>query len=211
MVAIFFGFLFTAAAHAQDFQWWSEFDLAGSTGAVDFLAPFLARLDPSTPNPQLVGTGVTADLRVSRHFTLTGGYLFAGLPQRRHLHVHIPLVAASITVRAGRLVIADRNRVERLIGYGASPVRYRNRVFIDLPLGKEGRWHMFGDNEAFFDVGASRWSQNRFQLGAGTRVGPGVSLDVFYLRRTLIGGAPDTHALGTTVKVVLKRFREEGR
>jgi hypothetical protein len=211
MAAIFCGFLFTAAAHAQDFQWWSEFDLAGSTRTVDVLAPFLARLDPSALNPQLVATGVTADLRVSRHFTLTGGYLFAGLPQRGHLHVDIPLVAASTTVRVGRLVIADRNRLERLIGFGASPVRYRNRVFIDLPLGEEGRWHMFGDNEVFFDLAASRWSQNRFQVGGGARVGPGVSLDVFYLRRTLIGGAPDTHVLGTTVKVVLRRVREEGR
>src|SRR5215831_4298990 len=86
-VATFCGFLFTADAYGQDFQWWSEFDLEGSTRTVDVVAPFLVRLDPNRPNLQLVATGVTADVRLSRLFTLTGGYLFADLPQRAHLHV----------------------------------------------------------------------------------------------------------------------------
>jgi hypothetical protein len=149
---------------------------------------------------------------LSRYFRLTGGYLFADLPQRAHLHVHIPLIAVSTTVRVRRLVIADRNRLEKLNGFGASPVRYRNRVFVDLPLGGGGRWHMFGDDEAFFDTFVSRWSQNRLQVGGGTRVAPDVSLDLFYLRRTLTGGAPGTHVLGTTVRVMLRpSFPGKGR
>jgi len=210
-VATFCGFLFTAAACGQDFQWWSEFDLEGSTRTVDVVAPFLARVDPSSPSFQLVATGVTTDVRLSRLFTLTGGYLFADLPQRAHLHVHIPLAAVSTTIRVRRLVMADRNRVEQLVGLGASPVRFRNRVVVDLALGEQGSWHMFSGDEVFFDVATSRWSQNRFQVGGRTRLSPGVSLDFFYLRRTLSGVAPDTHVLGTTVRVMLRPFHEEER
>ena len=134
----------------------------------------------------------------------TGGYLFADLPQRAQSHVHLPLVAVTTTFRVGPLTIADRNRVEKLIGYGVSPVRYRNRVFAGLPLRRHGGWHLFGDDEAFFDTSVSSWTQNRLQLGGGARLNSRVSLDVFFLQRRVAGGAARTNVLGTTVKVALK-------
>jgi len=203
-IAVFCGFVFTTDAHAQDFQWWTEVDLAGEWRTVAFLVPSLVRLDSRLPNPQLAATGVEIDVQLSRYITATGGYLFADLPQRAQSHVHLPLIAVSTTLQVGRLTIADRNRVEKLIGYGVSPIRYRNRFMVELPIGRTDRWHVFGDDEAFFDTSVSSWTQNRLQVGCGARVASGVSVDLFYLQRRVAGGATSTNVVGTTVKVALK-------
>src|SRR5258708_39431026 len=86
------------AARAQPFQSWNEVDLAGSWRSVDFMIPLLARVDTHLPNPQLAATGITAELPLGWHLQLTGGYLFADLPQRSE-QVHVPLVALSATFR----------------------------------------------------------------------------------------------------------------
>jgi hypothetical protein len=88
-------------AIAQDFQLWNEVDLAASWKKVEFLAPFLARSDTSLPNPQLAATGITADFPLPWRLTLTGGYLFADLPQRS-LFVRLPLVAVTKSGAIGR-------------------------------------------------------------------------------------------------------------
>src|SRR5262249_45420783 len=162
--------------HAQDFQWWTEVDVTGDWRGVQLLVPSVIRLDSQLPNPQLAATGVEIDVRLSRYITATGGYLFADLPQRAQSHVHLPLFAVSTTVRVGRLTIADRNRVEKLIGYGVSPIRYRNRFMVEVPIGRSAKWHVFGDDEAFFDTSVSSWTQNRLQVGCEARVVSGVSL-----------------------------------
>jgi hypothetical protein len=127
---------------AQDFQSWNEVDLTASYKGVDFLVPLLARVDSSLPNPQLAATGITADFQLPWHLTFTGGYLFAVSPQRS-LDVHLPLIAVTPTFRLRRLVVADRNRFEKLIGFVDSPVRYRNRLLVDLPFGARESWHAF--------------------------------------------------------------------
>ena len=202
-------FLLASTAHAQSLQSWTELDLTGSSRFVDFTAPLLARLDSKLPNPQLTGGGIMADLRVASHLTLTAGYLFADLPQRGPLHVHIPLIALSLTSRAGRVRIADRNRFEQLIGFGTSPVRYRNRVLVDVPLGENGRWHAFGDDELFVDLSASNWSQNRLQLGGGAQVHDRLSVDLFYLLRSVHGAFSNTQVFGTTLRLMLTPPRKD--
>ena len=74
-------FLGLTSAKAQDLQSWNEVDLAASWRNVEFLVPLLARTDTRLPNPQLAATGITADLSLPWHLTLTAGYLFADLPQ----------------------------------------------------------------------------------------------------------------------------------
>jgi hypothetical protein len=174
--------------------------------------PFVVRTGSALPNPQLAGVGLEAEVRLRRHVTLTGGFLLVDLPQRARPHVQLPLVAATTMGRIRRVYVADRNRFEQVIGVATAPVRYRNRVFADLPVSPGGKWHLFGDDEIFFDFSTSTWNQNRLQLGGGMRVRSGVVLDLFYLQRHLRGGVPTTHVFGTTLKVTLKPLSgEEGR
>jgi hypothetical protein len=194
--------LLASVARAQDFQSWNEVDIAASWRRVDFMIPLLARVDSSLPNPQLAATGVTADFPLPWHLKLTGGYLFADLPQRSE-SVHVPLVALSATFRLGRLTMSDRNRFEKLIGFAGSPVRYRNRLLFDLPFGKHDRWHVFADDEAFFNLSVAAWNQNRFQVGGGARLNSRLLLDVYFLERSLSAGAPKMRAVGTSWKVIL--------
>lgn len=196
-------FAMTACGRAQEFQSWNELDLTASWKKMDFLVPTLARFDNRLPNPQLVATGITADFSMSRRVTLTGGYLCAELPQRSQA-VHVPLVAASAAFRLRRFTVADRDRFEKLIGFGSSPIRYRNRVLLDRPFGLDDRWHIFADDEVFFDLSSARWNQNRFQAGGGARLTPGLALDLYYLLKNPKSGAP-IHVLGLTLKIELRK------
>jgi hypothetical protein len=189
-------------AIAQDFQLWNEVDLTASWKKVEFLAPFLARTDTSLPNPQLAATGITADFPLPWRLTLTGGYLFADLPQRS-LFVHLPLVALTKSGTIGRFTCADRNRFEKLVGFGTSPVRYRNRFLVDRPLGAHDRWHLFAVDEVIFDVSDAVWNQNRAQAGGGVHLNRRLLLDVYYLQRNVSGAVPTTRVLGTTLRVTL--------
>ena len=181
---------------------WNEVDLTASWRHVDFLVPLVARTDTQLPNPQLAATGITADFPLPWRLTLTGGYLFADLPQRSDL-VHLPLVAVTKSFRLGRLTVADRNRFEKLIGYGTSPVRYRNRLMLDRPFGARKQWHFLVNDETIFNLSAGSWNQNRFQAGGGARLSRRLFLDVYYLQRDASGGAPEAHVLGTTLKVAV--------
>ena len=192
--------LATTAASAQDFQSWNEVDLTASYKGVDLLVPLLARTDASLPNPQLAATGVTADFRVPLHLTITGGYLLAVLPQR-WLNVHVPLMALTPTFRIRWFTIADRNRFEKLVGFGDSPVRYRNRFLLDLPFGTQERWHGFASNEVIFNLTAGNWNQNRLQFGGGRQLDSRLFLDVYYWRRVMSGSAPAQNVLGTTLRI----------
>lgn len=189
-------------AIAQDFQLWNEVDLTASWKKVEFLAPFLARTDTSLPNPQLAATGITADFPLPWRVTLTGGYLFADLPQRSQL-VHLPLVAITKGGAIGRFTVADRNRFEKLVGFGTPPVRYRNRLLLDRAFGAHDRWHLFAGDEVFFDLSAGAWNQNRLQAGGGARLNRRLLLDVYYLQRDASGLAPTTRVLGTTLRLTL--------
>jgi hypothetical protein len=209
-VVLSYLFSFTKSANAQDFQSWNEVDLAASWRNVEFVMPLLARTDIRLPNPQLAATGITADVHLPWRLTLTGGYLFADLPQRSEL-ADVPLFAVSKTFHASRLFVTDRNRFEKLIGFGTSPIRYRNRLLVDLPFGTRGRWHVFADDEVFFDLSASKWNQNRFRAGCGAQLSSRLFLDVYYLQRNPAGGVPETRVVGTVLKVTLTSFGKEGK
>jgi len=189
--------LLVTPAGAQDFQVWNEVDLTASWRHIDFLVPLVVRTDTQLPNPQLAATGIAADFALPWRLTLTGGYLFADLPQRSDL-VHLPLFAVTKSFRLGRLNVADRNRFEKLIGYGTSPVRYRNRLMVDRPFGAREQWRLFVDDEIIFDLSAGSWNQNRFQVGGGARLSRRLFLDVYYLQRNASGSALEAHVLGTT-------------
>lgn len=101
--------------------------------------------------------------------------------------VHLPLVAVTKSFQWGRFSLADRNRFEKLVGFPGNPVRYRNRLFLDRPLGPSNAWHVFVDDEAIWNLSAGQWSQNRAQVGGGARLSRRLFLDVYYLRRNVSG------------------------
>jgi hypothetical protein len=92
---------------------------------------------------------------------------------QRSQTVHVPLVALSKAFNLHRFTFVHRNRFEKLIGFGNSPGRYRNRALLDRRFGHDDRWHVFVDDEVFFDLSAAKWNQNRFQVGGCARVSPG--------------------------------------
>jgi len=206
---LFCGLFLPVLAGAQDFQQWSEVDFTGSWRNASFLVPVLARTDTNLPNPQLAATGITVDIPLRWSLTLTAGYLFADLPQLSD-GVHVPLIAVSTTFQVRRFTLADRNRFEKLIGYGDSPVRYRNRIFLDRPLGAGDRWHLFTDDEFFFNLTAGSWNQNRFQAGGGARLNRRLFVDVYYLQRVPSGRAAKTNVLGTTLRIRITPRKEGG-
>jgi len=164
--------------------------------------PLLARTDSRLPNPQLAATGITADFPLPWRLTLTAGYLFADLPQRS-IDVHLPLLAVTKTFRLGRFTLADRNRSEKLVGFPTAPTRYRNRLLLDRSFGLHDQWHLFADDDIFFNLSNTTWNQNRFQAGGGARLNRRLFLDVYYLQRNPSGHALTTRVLGTTLRVAL--------
>jgi len=203
-IALLCLFFLSSRARAQDFQTWNEVDVAASWHRIHLLAPFVARVDPSLSNPQLAATGLTADFPLPWGLSLTGGYLFVVLPQTS-TDVHVPLAAVTKSVRFGRYALADRNRIEKLFGYGNSPVRYRNRLLLDRPIGTGDPWHLFLDDEAIFNLTAGSWNQNRFQAGGGARLNRRLFLDVYYMLRNASGGSTATHVFGTNLRIALTR------
>jgi hypothetical protein len=170
--------LYAGSARAQRLQTWNEVDLTGAWRNIDFLAPFLTRCDTQLPNPTFAATGIMADAHFPGNLTLTAGYLFVDLPQFSWL-VNAPLMAVSESFHVKKLTLSDRNRFEKLVGLGelgklaglgSSPVRYRNRLSLDLPIGALEKWHVFADDEVFYDFAVSAWNQNRLRVGGGTRL-----------------------------------------
>jgi hypothetical protein len=194
--------LVATAARSQDFQSWNEVDLSAGWKRVSVLAPFVARTDASAANPQFAATGLLADLPLREHVVLTAGYLFADLPQSVG-GVHLPVVAATAEFRPSRFTIADRNRFEKLIGYGAGPVRYRNRALLDWKVDRLDRWHLFVDDEMFWNLSNETWNQNRLQAGGGYRLSRRLNLDLYYLQKNLAGAA-GIYVLGSDLTVRLK-------
>jgi len=193
----------TAPSNAQDFQSWNEVDVVANWRHGDFLVPFLARTDSAKPHPQLAATGVVANLKMHWGLSITPGYLYADLPQAGY-KVQLPLVMLTEKVHLGRMVLADGNRFEKLIGYPKEPVRYRNLVLVDCSFGSAVRAHAFVGDEVFFDLSAGDYNQNRFQTGAGVHLSKRLLLDLYYLQKDPVGSAT-IHALGSRFTVELNR------
>ena len=201
--------LVATAGTAQSFQSWNEVDLTASWRIADVMLPGVVRIDPQLPNPQFVATGLIAAVHLPWRVKLAGGYVFVDLPQRSQSAVHVPLIALTKTFQMRRLTAADQNRFEKLIGFGTSPVRYRNLLLLDLALGAHHRSHAFVGDEIFFDFFARKWNQNRFQFGGGTRLNQRLALDVYFLQRDLSGGGHEIRIIGTTLKITLRTARQK--
>jgi hypothetical protein len=194
---------FAGGARAQDFQQWNELDLAGSVRGYTLTAPLVARTDAAqSVNPILAATGLLLDTPMKHHVSGTVGYLWVTLPGS-DAQANVPLLAATAQVRVRHLRIDDRNRFEQLVSYSNSPVRYRQRLLLEYPLGRRGRVQALCSDEPIWVLTPGKtqgWNQNRLQLGVEVRVAPRVTLDNYYLQRNAPSGAT-VYAIGTQVRV----------
>jgi hypothetical protein len=184
---------------------WNEVDVSAPlNGRATLTVPLVIRDSFQLPNPQLAGLGPLVDVAVAKHLTITAGYLYVVLPNSGPGYdVHVPLAAVTIREEIAHFRLQDRNRAEGLIGIPGSPIRYRNKLVIDLPSFSEG-WLPFLSDEILYDFSQSLWSQNRFQAGIGRQLNDQLRLDMFYLERDAHKARPAaTHAVGITLEVRL--------
>ncbi|HEX8941751.1 MAG TPA: DUF2490 domain-containing protein [Gemmatimonadaceae bacterium] len=192
-------------ARAQGTQAWGEVDLVALFPRVALTTPIVVRSEPGPSTPDFIGSGALADVTLPWNATLTGGFLTVRLTQHKATLVQLPLVAVSESFHLGTITAFDRNRVEQLLGFGTSPRRYRNRLLLDAPL-DHGAWHLFGDDEEFYDFSSRAWTQNRARLGAGHQLAERAVVDVYYLRKTV--RPTTTHVVGVTVRIQVTRPRQ---
>lgn len=195
--------LVAKSAQGADVQMWNEVDLSASLmSRINITIPLVIRDSFNLANPQLYGAGAIVDVALTKYLSISGGYLFVGLP---HIgpgyNVNVPLAALTLHHRIGRFRVGDRNRWEQLRGLPGSPVRYRNKLLLDLPL-DSGRWTPFVSDEMFWDDSQSAWTQNRFEVGVGRELTARLRLDSFFLERTdLEKSANNVHAIGLALEI----------
>jgi hypothetical protein len=208
--ATVFGFIFSYASTLNgqtrpgtDVEVWNEIDISSPLArGVTLTVPVVVRDSTSLANPQLFGFGPLVDFAALKHLTMTAGYLFVSLPETgTGYNVNVPLAAMTLKAKLARLKMSDRSRAEELIGLPQNPIRYRNKLILDLPFDSE-RWQPFLSDEVFYDFSKSAWTQNRFQAGLGRELSPRLRVDLFYMERNARQSNPTaSHIVGTTLQI----------
>ena len=131
---------------APDAEFWNEIDVSGHvTPKTTLTVPIVLRDSFSLTNPQLFGIGPLADFALTRRLSLTAGYLFVSLPNTgAGYYANVPLAAITLKGRLARVEASDRNRAEVLFGIPKRPIRYRNKLALDLPFDSR-RWQFVHD------------------------------------------------------------------
>jgi hypothetical protein len=182
--------------------------MAELTARLNLTVPMVVRKSFTLPNPQLAGLGPIFDVSITKFMSLTGGYLFVTLPKTGPgYNVHVPLAAITLRHNARRIHLSDRNRAEKLIGLLHSPVRYRNKLAVELPLPAR-RYAPFVTDEVFYDFSQSAWTQNRLEAGVAFRLNRLLQLDTYYLERSAHKTRPSSiHSLGLTLEIRIKSLQ----
>jgi hypothetical protein len=194
---------------ATDWQVWSEVDvIAQLSDRLNVTVPLVIRDSFGLANPQLAGLGPVFDFSLTRFISVSGGYLFVSLPEIGPGYaVHVPLAAITLREAWRRFHFSDRNRAERLIGLPGSPIRYRNKLAIERPVGS-GRFTPFVSDEVFYDFTQSEWTQNRLEIGVGTRLNRPLKLDTYYLEHSAHKSRPlSVHAIGVTLEIQIAKVK----
>jgi hypothetical protein len=182
------------AVPAYDTQWWQEIDLAGSMGEpCSYLVSAFSRFSDNDPNPAL--TGGAAFVTYSQGgFGYTLGYLHAQvkLPSSgKLLDANLPIAAVTGTLHFDRVTVADRLRIEDLIGVPGDPWRYRNLVFIGVQPRDRTVVKSWGvSDEVFIDMTSGRLSRNRLLAGPVFSLPHHIDLAFDYLNERDVGGLP---------------------
>lgn len=196
-----------AQSAGSDVEMWNEVDVISKFLPRSTLTvPLVLRNSFDLPNPQLGGVGPIVDVRVSKHFTATIGYLYVGVPHAGPgFNANVPLGAITFHQGISGFEFADRNRAECLFGIPDKPIRYRNKLVIEAPKFTP-KWRSYISDEAFYDFSQSRWSQNRLQVGIVHPLSQKIRVNVFYLERDQHHSAPTaTHAIGVALEIHLEK------
>lgn len=116
------------------------------------------------------------------------------------------LVDATPRVRpTGRLLLADRNRVEFRWVDGAYSTRYRNRLTAEYDLEvKDFLLTPYASAEFFYNITKGTWNEEQYAAGVTVPYRKLLSVDLYYLRQNCPGcGPPHLNVFGLTVNVHL--------
>jgi hypothetical protein len=209
LLAIFAASPAVAADLAANPQFWGELDVSADL-APDWrlTALSVAREGDALPDPTLWGGGAILDRRFGDLTVSLGDLAVAvrGPVSGASLDVDVPLAAVSYARRIGGFEVADRNRIEDLIGVPGDPWRYRNRLSVERPVSGLGPLSsIFASEEVFYDLQAHDWSRSRAQIGVAIAAAPHTELRLFYLRQDDRSGLPRAvNALGVTLAFDLR-------
>jgi hypothetical protein len=195
------------AAPSPNGQLWLQFDLtAPLTRNIDLTATVVERQGDGLPNPVLWGGGVTAEFRLSRHWSIGGGAYqvqarSATSGQRRDLT--LPLVYATGSWIVAGLTLSDRNRLEQVLGAQGNPWRYRNRLMLRRTLsGARVVRSIFLSDELFYDFDRHHITRNRAQIGLDVAALGPARPQVYLMRQDDASGQPrPLYVLGLGLKV----------
>jgi hypothetical protein len=192
-----------------DNQFWSEVQVAVPiTKNIDFNVLGTLRLgrDISHAVDERIGTGFT--FRVGPHVQIAPNYLYISTQPIRNRRAWESRLSLPVTLRFNveKFRLSDRNMFERRIrDPGISSTRYRNRFFVEHPVGPS-KWglSLFVGDEVFYDWSVDRWVRNRFAAG-GTRVfNEHFTQDFYYLRQNDGVSIPgDLNVIGTILRIKL--------
>ena len=178
----------------DDSQWWQEFDLAGTMGdRWSYLVSGFSRFSDNNPNPALTGEGAFVTYTQGAVGS-TLGYLHAQLKlssSGNKIDADIPIAAVTGTLHLNQVTIADRVRVEDLIGVPGNPWRYRDLLFLGVqPPGPTFIKSWGISDEVFIDMTSGRLSRNRLLAGPVIALSRHADLSLDYLNERDIGRLP---------------------
>jgi hypothetical protein len=177
-----------------DTQWWQELDLAGSlSDPWSYLVTGFTRFSDNDPNPALTGGGGFVTYTQGA-FGYTLGYLHAQvkLPSSGgKIDADLPIAALTGTLHLEQVTVADRLRLEDLIGVPGDPWRYRNLLSVAVePRGLSAIKSWGVTDEVFIDMTSGRLSRNRLLAGPVFALSRHVDLSCDYLNERDVRSLP---------------------
>ena len=181
-------------ASESDTQWWQDLDLAGSMGTQwSYLVAGFSRFSENDPNPALRGGGAFVTYtQGALGYTL--GYLHADvrLPSSgSQIEANLPIAAVTGTLHLAQVTVADRLRIEDLIGVPGDPWRYRNLLFVGVAPRRSTIVKSWGiTDEVFIDMTSGRLSRNRLLAGPVLSLSRRIEVSFDYLNERDVGTLP---------------------
>lgn len=194
------------ALQQADTQSWNDLQFTLPLNKeIDMILLGTLRVGRNLTHPVDERLGVNLKFNAGKYLTLTPGYLyvrtqpFAGLDFSEHRLSF----AATTRIPFKRFTLTDRNMFERrLRSPQVNSTRYRNRLQVDIPIGKKSTWLPFVSDEVFYDWSVNDWVRNRFAFGVKKTFSKKLAVDFYYLRQNDGRARPgDLNVIGTVFRV----------
>jgi hypothetical protein len=191
----------------EDTQYWNEVQaVVHARRDVDWISSGMIRFGHDVSNLiyERFFSGVA--FKLGKHFDLMPwcGYFAFQPDEDKDIREYRLAVDGTFRWTFGKLVVSDRNRVERrFFTSGQHYNRYRNRIQIEHPLrfGSRQLRLTMGD-EVQYDAAFGAWNRNRIAAGVGIPLHEGVELEVYYMRQNDGYVHPgDLNVIGTNLRL----------